>query len=533
MKTNSIKALFALAIAATIGLASCKDDFLNRPPEDRLAVDNFYKSYADLRLATAPLYNIVWFDFHNRAIMPMGESRAGNLLAPYNSEPWYMFTLSSLDGSLFNAWTGFHNVIGQANIIMRSISQNATGVTDAQKNAAIGEARFMRATAYLNLVRAWGPVIIIENNEDLLKNPVVRTNRVEDVYKFVINDLTFAAKSLPATDEPGRVTQWAAKGLLAKAYLSRSGYNNNGTRNQADLDSAKFYAGDVIKNSGLTLMENYPDLFKYQFKNNRESLFSLQWVPNGGWLVGNTLVSDLAYSSAVLGGSANGWSSTYASYDMLKSYEKGDTIRRNTSWMSGGSFYPEINKATGGFRYPGTDTTRAPIKKYVPGGTADNDGAIVATQSSPLTTYMLRLSDVYLTYAEAALGNSASLSGGDGLTYFNMVRTRARVTPKTSITLSDMMNERRVEFAMEFQYWYDLVSWWYFKPTEILNYINGQERGASYTYHKDASNNLVLRVATRKANPVKATNENMRFPYPESEVVQNPLLKEAPVAYKF
>jgi hypothetical protein len=235
----------------------------------------------------------------------------------------------------------------------------------------------------------------------------------------------------------------------------------------------------------------------------------------------------------VLGGSANGWSSTYASYDMLKAYEKGDTIRRNASWMTSKTFYPEINKAAGGFRFPGTDTTRATIKKYVPGGTADNDGAIVATQSSPLTTYMLRLSDVYLIYAEAELGNAATLSGGDGLKYFNMVRTRARVQPKTAIAFRDIMNERRVEFAMEFQFWYDLVSWWYYKPAEALAFINSQERGATYTYHKDASNDLMLRVATRKANPVTVTNENMRFPYPESEVVQNPLLKEAPVSYDF
>lgn len=528
MKNNKI--IFALLLVFSIGFSACKKDFLNRPPEDRLTVESFYKSPEDLRLGTAPLYNIVWFDFHNRAIMPMGESRAGNLLAPYNSEPWYMFTLSSLDGSLFSAWTGFHNVIGQSNIIMNSIAKNATGVTEAQKNAAIAEARFMRGTAYFNLVRAWGPVIIIENNEDLIKSPRVPTNPVEDVYKFILNDFTYAAKHLPTRDEAGRVTQWAAKGMLAKAFLARSGYGRKGSRDQSDLDSAMFYGADVINNSGLSLLDNYADLFRYQFRNNPESLFSLQWVPNGGWLVGNTLVSDLAFSSNVLGG-ANGWSSTYASYDMLKSYEPGDTIRRNATWMSSGTHYPNINTAAGGYRFPQTDTTFAPIKKYVPGGTADNDGAMVATQSSPLTTYMLRLSDVYLTYAEAALGNQQTLGAGPGLTAFNRVRSRANMPAKQSINFEDVMNERRVEFAMEFQFWYDLVSWWYFKPTEILNFINAQERGSSYTYHKDRQHNLVLRVDVRKPNPVRVTDANMLFPYPESEVVQNPLFRSAPVPY--
>ena len=513
-----------------MSLISCSEEFLDRPPEDRLAVDNFYQSPEDLRLATAPLYNIVWFDFHNRAIMPMGESRAGNLLAPYNSEPWYMFTLSSLDGSLFDAWTGLHNVIGQSNTIMNAIAKNATGVTEEEKNAAIAEARFMRGTAYLNLVRAWGPVIIIENNEELLQDPLVPTNTVEDVYRFIIEDFTFAAEHLPETDLPGRVTEWSAKGMLAKAYLARSGWNNGGTRNQADLDSAKAYAADVINNSGLTLLDNYRDLFRYQFRNNRESLFSLQWVVNGGWLVGNTLVSDLAFSSDVLGG-ANGWSSTYASYDILKAYEDGDTIRRNATWMTAGTHYPYINTADGGYTFPVNDTTYAPIKKYVPGGTDDNDGAIVATQNSPLTTYMLRLADVYLIYAEAALGNQEELSAGPGLAAFNVVRERAGVDPESSIDLQDIMNERRVEFAMEFQFWYDLVTWHYFKPDEIINFVNSQERGATYTYHKDAQHNLVLSIATQNPNSVNITHDDMRFPYPEAEVVQNPLLTEEPVPY--
>lgn len=528
---KNYKLLFSFLLILAAGLSACKKDFLNRPPEDRLAVDNFYKTPEDLRLATAPLYNIVWFDFHNRAIMQVGESRGGNLLAPYNSEPWYMFTLSSLDGNMFDAWTGSHNVIGQANTIMRGIEKNATGVTDAQKRAAIAEARFMRGTAYFNLVRAWGPVIIIENNEDFLKNPFVRTNKIEDVYKFIVNDFTYASRYLPTKDVAGRVTQWAAKGMLAKAYLARSGYNNGGTRKQSDLDSAKYYAANVINDSGLSLQENYEDLYKYQFRNNQESLFSLQWVPNGGWLVGNTLVSDLAFNSTVLGG-ANGWSSTYASYSMLKSYEPGDTLRRNATWMTAGTKYSYINKAAGGYTFPKNDTTYAPIKKYVPGGTADNDGAIVAAQSSPLTTYMLRLADVYLVYAEASLGNQATLTGADpGLKAFNDVRARAKIPAKTTINFNDIINERRVEFAMEFQFWYELVTWGYFKPTEILTYINAQERGSSYTYHKDAQGNLILRVNTRKANPVQATSATMRLPYPEREVVQNPLLKEEPVAY--
>jgi len=531
MKHLYIKAIYLLCLVIGIGLTSCnEEEFLNRPPEDRLAADNFFKSAKDLRLATAPLYNIVWFDFHNRAILPIGEARGGNIKATWMYGSWEVFSLTSLDGNLRDAWTSFHNVIGQSNIIMHSIEDNSSGVTDQEKNAAIAEARFMRATAYFYLVRAWGPVIIIENNEELLKDPLVRTNRVEDVYEFIIRDLKFAAEHLPTSDEPGRVTQWSAKGLLAKVFLARSGYNNGGSRKQSDLESAMSYASDVYNNSGLTLLENYSDLFRYQFKNNQESLFSLQWVPNGGWLVGNTLVSDLAHSKDVLGG-ANGWSSTIASYDMIKSYEPNDTIRRNATWMTAGTHYPNINKASGGYTFPVNDTTRATIKKYIPGSTADNDGAFVGTQSSPLTTYMLRLADVYLTYAEAALGNNQTLSSGAGLEAFNKVRARAGMPAKSSITFEDIMYERRVELAMEAQFWYDLVTWHYFKPNYIINFINNQERGLAYTYHKDANHNLIVKPDGVVNPKVVVSDADMRLPYPESEVVQNPKLKEEPVPY--
>jgi starch-binding outer membrane protein, SusD/RagB family len=526
---KSIKKIYALCLVIGLGLFSCSEEFLNRPPEDRLAVDNFYKSAKDLRLATAPLYNAVWYDFHKRAIVPMGEARSGNIKATWMYGAWEVFTLTSLDFDLNDAWTSLHNVIGQSNIIMQAIKKNATGVTDEQKNAALAEARFMRATAYFYLVRAWGPVIIIENNEELLKNPLVRTNRVEDVYQFIINDLEFASEHLPKTDDPGRVTQWSAKGLLAKVYLARSGYNNGNTRLQSDLDKSMQFASDVYDNSGLTLLESYPDLFRYQYKNNAESLFSLQWVPNGGWLVGNSLVSDLAHSRDVLGG-ANGWSSTIASYDMIKSYEPGDTIRRNATWMTAGTHYAYINGAEGGYTFPANDTVRATIKKYVPGGTADNDGAIVGMQNSPLTTYMLRLSDVYLTYAEAALGNNTTLSSGPGLTAFNEVRKRAGMPEKTSITFEDIVYERRIELAMEYQFWYDMVAWHYFKPDYIIDMINNQKRGSTYTYHKDENHNLVVSI-DYEGNSVNVSNSDMRFPYPEREVVQNPLLKEEPVAY--
>lgn len=105
----------------------------------------------------------------------------------------------------------------------------------------------------------------------------------------------------------GRVSSWGAKGMLAKAYLARSGWKG-GTRDNTDLELAKKIAADVIENSGIALYDRYEDLFKYKHNNNPESLIAMQWVPLGDWGVCNTLLADLAGNSTMTGG-INVWSS--------------------------------------------------------------------------------------------------------------------------------------------------------------------------------------------------------------------------------
>ena len=90
---------------------------------------------------------------------------------------------------------------------------------------------------------------------------------------------------------------------------------------------------------------------------------------------------------------------------------------------------------------------------------------------------MLRLAEVYLVYANAILGNNASTSDPEALKYFNAVRTRAGVAPKTSITYDDIFQEKKIEFAFEGNEWYDWKQWYYFDPTKALQYFSTQNRG--------------------------------------------------------
>lgn len=537
MKTYN-KILSALVLAGSLTLTACDESFLEVSPNDRVTLDNFFQSENDLRAATAGLYNKVWFDFNDKFYYALGDGRSNNLYAPYSDYiyPFTDLTETSLTGPLVSAWQAFYNVVGQANNTINNIQQNSKNVTEQQKNVAIAEARFMRGTAYWYLASLWGNVILIEDNSVLVNKPIVNTNPRNQVFEFAMRDLEFAAKHLPATvGQAGRLTKWSAFAMLSRVYLQVSGISDNpnsGLRNETYLGLARQAAEKVIEESGLSLVGNYADLFRVENNNNKESLFALQWVPNGDYGVINTHQAYFANGSEITGDDAAWGYYTFASYDMMSEYEREDSLRRKATFMAYGDVYPEINKANGGYLYEKA-TDRCNVKKGVVGSTKDTDGKS-SRMNSALNTYMIRLAEVYLNYAEAILGNNASTTDAKALQYFNMVRARAKVPARTTLDYQTIRHERRVEFAMEGLYWYDLLSRSYYKQQEVLNYIELQDRAhnGSYTYDKNAHTlEKSEETTTRPVNP--ATAERLLLPYPESEMVQNPLLKMAPVNYTF
>src|SRR5690606_33930173 len=134
------------------------------------------------------------------------------------------------------------------------------GVSDNIKKIAIAEARFMRALAYRFIVMNWGEVPVIENNLTILTDTTIQRNTIPSVWKFITDEMRAAANDLPENPiRVGRLTKWSAEGMLARFYLTRAGVSANGAgqRDQVFLDSAKYYADRVIKQSGAALLSNY------------------------------------------------------------------------------------------------------------------------------------------------------------------------------------------------------------------------------------------------------------------------------------
>lgn len=541
--------------AALLGATSCGSDFLNKVPDGNYVEDNFYASDEAVAAATATMYNRAWFDYHSRSIVLLGSLRANDVYSPYNNPQFTLFTVDALNSNLANAWQGIFSVVTLANATIENINKKCTAdVSEKAKQEAIGEARLMRACAYYYAVHIWGPVIIFERNQDVVENPVRPRNYEEDVFEFIIRDLEFAANALPETSsKPGRATTWSAKAMLAKTYLSRSGWDK-AQRDQADLDKCKELCLDVIENSGATLMEDYHDLFKYRHNNNSESLLAMQWYPTAEaiWTVCNTLNSDLCGDSKMMGGMA-AWSAYNAGAEMLMQYrytnsrgeEKWDKVRRDATFCTPGAFYDYICIPDGGYTYEGKVSI---VKKGVCGGPDDDNDGYVAAMCSPLNTYIVRLADVYLTYTEACLGNSASLSGPE-LFYFNEVRRRAGIEEAISVTIDDLLREHRVEFSMEYNNWYYMIDLYKWQPEKMVAYFNNQYRGYTYDEIQIGENDEITFVSAGddwknyedtdmgpiiKPDVIPSINAgNIFLPYPETDVIQNPLLKEAPQHYNF
>ncbi|NII29730.1 RagB/SusD family nutrient uptake outer membrane protein [Pseudoflavitalea sp. X16] len=504
--------------------SGCQKSFLDRPSLSQITSDNFYQSTSDLRLATAALYGgATWFDYNSFPYLGVGDVLSGNLLQPYNPDlvQFTTFSITGDNGQLAGTWRSFYKIVGQCNVTIKAIRDKAPATIPAKDiNAALAEARFVRATVYFHLVQLWGAVPIIEDNTKLIDSPLLRRNIVSDVYKFIASDLTFAAKNLPASDAAGRVTTWSAQGMLSKIYLTWAGLNQNMTRNQALLDSAKLYAGNVCNKSGLSLLSSYYNLFRTQYNNSQESLFALQWAPGVGYGLGNALQAQFAPSGDLVTG-GGGWGGAIGpTYDLYTLYTQQDSVRRKASFMLTGDFYPELNAAGGGYR-----ATSCNLKKHVVGTAADNNSPTMDLWSSIEHNALLRLADVYLVYAEAILGNNASTTDAEALKYFNKVRTRAGVDPAPLLDADTLFRERRIELVYESQFWFDLVRLSYYNPQKAIDALKNQKRQL-FTYSNGIATPTPYNVAI-----TPPTIYTFTLPIPATELTADPKLSEPPVAY--
>jgi hypothetical protein len=472
-------------------------------------------------------------------------------------------TFNNGNSFLKQGWNGLFRVISYCNNIINGMPDAArgNGISEDVINRALGEARCIRGIAYYYLTEYWKDVPIITNN-NISGDQVIR-NTQSSVYEFIRRDLVFAADNLPSTPfQDGRCSKYTAYGMLAKLHLTMASHLDD-----ADSDSnfatAKEYALMVINESGLSLYSDLSTMFYPSGNNCSESLFSIQCT-NDGYGYGNG--RNVSQSRNALITLASSWGAGKGpTLSLQETFETGD-LRRYYTYMRNGDSYD--NLGGGGYSYANfsedesTETSNemlAHVRKYVIGANSDCGGVAGASnQDAGNNIYLLRLADVYLCYVEACIGSGTSTSDATALNVFKQVRTRAGLSwSVASVNYSQLIKERRVEFALESINFFDIKRMSYRDMDAAITYLNDmdrerqyvsngqytwQERNAAGAYHGgftpvDPDDDSAGKGSIFYLNPdvanITITGDNLVLPIPAETLTKTPSITADPVDYDF
>jgi len=456
-------------------LSSCGKSFVDLQPVSSITTGNFYKTPEDFKNAVNGTYNALRSGgTYGADSYIFGEIRSDNSIpvasgSVTDQDEFDRFYIRTTNPFINNRWSNGYSAIARCNAILGRIG--AITMVDAVKNQYTGEAKFLRALFYFNLVCTFGDVPLVLKE---ISNPdegyEYGRNPKADVYAQIEKDLTEAADALPVSytgADVGRATKGAAKAILGRVLLTQKKYAPAAAQLKAVIDLQQY-----------NLVPVYADFFKVSNKNNKEAIFDVQYK-SGGVGQGNSWPNSFAPQNSgnaviMFGGGGNNTPSD----DLVNDYEAGDQRKAATVATS----YVNASGAT----IPGNF-----VKKYFDVPTVNNDNG----NNIPV----IRYADVLLMYAEC-LNEAGYVAGGDAFTYLNNIRKRAGLNDLTAATVPNqaafrlvMEHERRVEFAFENLRWYDLV-----RTDRAITVMNG----------KAAQINLV--------NPV--TTKNLVFPIPQSQI---------------
>ncbi len=340
-------------------------------------------------------------------------------------------------------WSNSYTSISACNTTISLIANNEKVDPDVLVPVE-GEARFLRAFNYFNLVRWFGEVpILTEENQSNAVNE--EQSSIEEVYTFIVNDLLAAEIALPPQQsDASKPTRWAAKALLSKVYLTMGGYPLN---HRANFEKARDKAGEVIDSNMYSLEPNFFDLWLWQNRyTNSEFIFTLYASTNSG--TGGYI------NRAVRPIEEGGWADWTSDVNFLIDFPVGDGSRVN------GTFYLNFNEDAGNISWQEANVAQPYCGKLRDGG--DKSGGYYGSSVANLADgfyNMIRYADVLLIYAEAAnqvVGNPTT----EAYNALNEVRDRAGLPALSGLSHDNfdqaVLDERNWELAFECNRWFDM-----------------------------------------------------------------------------
>ena len=434
---------------------SC-NDFLDKPLQGQLTQDSFPTSAGDALLATNATYNILRNNAFNFGLFPIIDIMSDDARKGSNPDdaaatigPFDKFTHVATEGDLSRWWNTLYEGVKRSNVVIEKVP--LITMDETLRNRYVGEASFLRALFYFDLVRAWGAVPKVTSTSPALGLPRTPAN---EIYDLIVADLLYAINALPEKSDYvaadlGRATKGAAKGLLAKVYLFQKDYTN-----------AEKYALEVINSGQYDLETDFANANSKAGEHGVESVFEVGAIGEESLEAGGNQYANV---QGVRGSPNRGWGFNRPSMDLMAAFETDDPRKDKTVIVLG--------EVIDGITIIGDGAT--------PDVTKDDNDAIIEiecynqkvwTPGNNVPTQfdhnrrLLRYADVLLMAAEASARNGKTTEAKQ---YVNRIRERARegndailpdITESDQNLLIDLiLHERRVELALEGHRFWDLV----------------------------------------------------------------------------
>lgn len=453
-KLNTGLAILVTSVLVMM-MSSCRKA-LDYTPEVFLGAEQVYKDQAGATAGVTGIYrqlqSLKASDYALIGIIGTDEARCtyqsqgyGSYWAGVTGLDVYDIQFSSQNSGISGYWSTCYQGIANANYAIQYIPKIKNFGDPSLQNRLLGEAYFMRALFYFQLVQLYGDIPL--RLENMSFSDGVKRSPAADVYAKIISDLKFAGANCWARSknpEPGRASIESAKTLLGKVYLTQHDYQN-----------AKVIFEQLLP--GLTLLPGYADLFDGKHENNAESIFEVQYSTDAG----NT------NSLQNLFGSYAGPTVPFATFNNhTPGY--GGSIVTSTHFYADQVFDKVNDKRYAvSINYDRYDNTGKPMSWWIDPGLPtlkkyDITSADIDVSTSGKNQYYLRAADVFLMYAEV-LNELAQTSLA--LAPLNKVRSRAGLPaletaighiPSQTELRNELLDERSRELGGEGWRWFDL-----------------------------------------------------------------------------
>jgi len=428
---------------------------MNLIPNSNISPENFFKSEEDAKAAVYGIYPVFMgnniFNQFWEVLQSQGtddsEWGGGRTTNNLDKNALDKFQYDSNTNLIYALWADHYKIVNRANFAIENIENMSPPIiSDQIRKQLIGEAKFLRAFAYFNLVRTYGAVPLVLKQTVILEGLEVPKNTLDECYNQIIVDLNEAESVLPAQkditpDYAGRATKGAASAMLASVYLTKGDYQSVVTK-----------TGEIMQ-MGYSLWDNYADNFDLEKENGKESIYEIQYKRNTPGVEGSNYNG--YYRPPFV--NINGWVG-YGDNPVTKNhyecYEEGDLRRDINVRLYTREEYPNMSS---NYEFP------CYVNKF-----QDLSPLALRSQGSENNYPIFRYSEILLMRAEAL--NAINTGDAEAYEMLNTVRRRAFGMPmnassdidvKAGLTkeqfVDKILDERRREFAFEGKRRFDLL----------------------------------------------------------------------------